>query len=112
MFAGPIPKAPKHGRIKERYRPVPSAREKGYHRWLMDNNPCSCGCGGVSGVVHHVLARHPLKRWRRDHEMVVPMTGDCHVRLHMTDPREQHEFAGMADRAAALRDAGYAEGLL
>jgi hypothetical protein len=69
-------------RIKPKYNPTPTAREKAFHLWLMENFLCSCGCGGFSEVVHHVLGKHPLKRWRRDHEMVVPMRAVCHMALH------------------------------
>ncbi len=72
----------KAGRIKPRYNPAPTAREKAYHLWLMDHANCACGCGGLSTVVHHPLTRHPNQRWRRDHEYVVPMTDACHRALH------------------------------
>lgn len=111
MFAGPIPKVPKHGRIKEKYRPTPTAREKAFHLSLI-GRVCACGCGRVATLVHHVLRRHPLKRWRRDHEMVVPMASDCHCRLHLDDPREEKEFRGMADLAAQLRAEAYEDGRL
>ena len=106
------PKLPKRVRIREKYSPVPTAREKAYHIWLMETYPCVCGCGGQSTHAHHVLGHHPLKRWRRDHEMVVPMLSTCHERLHLHDPREQHEFAGLADKAAVYRQHGYDEGKL
>ncbi len=71
-----------HKRIKERYNPTPTAREKSYHLWLMETFPCACGCGGAATVVHHPLTRHPAQRWRRDHEYVVPMMAECHMELH------------------------------
>ena len=71
-----------HGRMKPRYNAEPTAREKAYHLWLMATRECICGCGGAATVVHHPLTRHPLQRWRRDHEYVVPMTAKCHRDLH------------------------------
>ena len=70
------------GRIKPKYNPVPTAREKAYHVWLMETFPCICGCDGQATHVHHPLTRHPAQRWRRDHEYVVPMTDPCHRTLH------------------------------
>ena len=97
-----------HGRIKARYNAIPTAQERAFHIWLMDNFPCACGCGCTSEVVHHPLTRHPLQRWRRDHEYVVPMRSESHVALH-GDEREEKCFA---DKAAQYRDAGIVEGML
>lgn len=83
------------GRVKPKYNPEPNAREKAYHLWLIDTFPCGCGCGGVSGVVHHPLTRHPSQRWRRDHEFVVQMHGFCHMRLHQQGC-EDPKFADLA----------------
>ena len=69
-------------RLKERYNPRPTERERQFHIWLMDTFPCACGCGGQATVVHHVLGSHPAKRWRRDHAVVVPMTAEHHMKLH------------------------------
>lgn len=107
-------KLPKHGRIKPKYSPEPTAREKAYHQWQMDNYPCACGCGKPSTVAHHVMARHPDKRWaRRDHEMTVPMDGFCHMALHQAGSEEKFQpgidYGWMA---AMLRKRGYREGIL
>jgi hypothetical protein len=75
-------------RIKEKYNPTPTAREKAFHIWLIQEFPCACGCGWTSTVVHHPLQRHPAQRWRRDHEYVVPMNGFCHMRLHRAGSEE------------------------
>ena len=79
-----LPRRIPRERVKERYNPTPTAREKAYHLWLMEVFPCICGCGGASTVVHHPLTRHPAQRWRRDHEYVVPMAAECHMYLHAT----------------------------
>ena len=99
------------GRIKLKYNATPTAREKTYHLWLIDTHPCACGCGAVSGVVHHPLTRHPEQRWRRDHEFVVPMHGLCHMRLHQEGSERGSgvDYAGLAFR---LRARGYEEGIL
>ena len=109
---GPIPKVRKHGRIKPRYNPVPTAREKAFHLWLLDNYPCACGCEGRAEVVHHILSKHRLKRWRRDHEMVVPMTSQHHVNLHLGNSRAIEAEWWIPERAEELRKIAYEEGVL
>lgn len=101
------------GRIKPKYNPDPTAREKAYHLWLMDAYPCVCGCGAVSGVVHHPLTRHPEQRWRRDHEFVVPMHGFCHMRLHQcgSELKFRPEIS-FAEKAWQFRARGYDQGFL
>lgn len=108
-----IPKLPKQGRIKEKYNSEPTAREKAYHLWLMDNFPCGCGCEGPSTVVHHPLQRHPNQRWRRDHEYVVPMNGYCHFALHKAG--SENKFQAGSDYALmahGFRKIGYEVGKL
>lgn len=99
------------GRIKARYNPIPTKREREYHLWLMAEFECGCGCGGLPTVVHHPLTRHPDQRWRRDHEFVVPMTDACHRELHRNGS-ERGRFAGLADHAAWLREQGQEAGKL
>ncbi|MGV7119616.1 hypothetical protein [Sphingopyxis sp. 550A] len=66
-----------HGRIKPRYNPKPNAAER-RHKDRVKRMPC-CGCGrrGPSDA-HHTLLPVPGKRWRRDHEFIVPVCKDCH----------------------------------
>lgn len=103
----------KAARIKLKYNPEPSAQERRFHIWLIECFDCACGCGAVSGVVHHPLTRHPDQRWRRDHEFVVPMHGFCHMRLHQHGSekafRPDRNFANLASH---YRHQGIAEGLL
>lgn len=113
MFQGPIPKVKKHGSIREQYNRTPNARERAYHLWLIENFVCFCGCGRPADCVHHILSRHPLKRFRRDHEMVVPMADQCHRALHATG--SETAFAGFLDfgeGAAEYRVMGQREGFL
>ncbi|MCR4297239.1 MAG: hypothetical protein NUV75_00590 [Gallionella sp.] len=98
-------------RLKARYNPKPTAQEKAFHLWLIESFPCACGCGQASTLVHHVLASHPAKRWRRDHAMVVPLHWTCHNALHAKGS-ETGKFAGMADKAAQFRQMGIEEGKL
>tara|TARA_R110000772_G_scaffold89304_2_gene185130 strand:+ start:15856 stop:16149 length:294 start_codon:yes stop_codon:yes gene_type:complete len=93
------------GRIKPKYNPTPTKREKAYHIWLT-NLPCVCGCGGQATVVHHPLQRHPEQRWRRDHEFVTPMTAHCHNKVHAKGSDT------LAADAAWLRQRGIAAGML
>lgn len=72
---------PDHKRIKIKYNPKPTAREKAYHLSVM-SLPCMGCCVTPAGVAHHPLMRSPLQRWRRDHEFVVPVCHDCHVDIH------------------------------
>jgi hypothetical protein len=32
-------------RMKLKYNPTPTARERKFHLWLLDAYPCACGCG-------------------------------------------------------------------
>lgn len=87
------------GRMKVKYNPIPTKREREYHLWLMSEYPCACGCGERSAVVHHPLTRHPEQRWRRDHEFVVPMTDHCHRALHAMGKESLFsdvDFSGLA----------------
>lgn len=101
------------GRIKPKYNATPTAREKAYHLWLIDAFDCACGCGAVSGVVHHPLTRHPDQRWRRDHEFVVPMHGFCHMRLHQCGNEQKWKpEISLAEKAWQFRARGYDQGYL
>ncbi len=74
-----------HARMREKYHPVPNAGEKRHHLRLIEL-PC-CGCGREPcGIVHHVLGHDHLKRWRRDHRIVVPVCADCHADIHKSEP--------------------------
>ena len=100
------------GRIKEKYNPTPTAREKAYHLWLMEEYPCACGCGERSTVVHHPLTEHPEQRWRRDHEFVVPMTGHCHMALHAMGREHLFSDVDFAAHAFGYRRDGIEAGKL
>jgi len=69
-----------HGRIREKYNPIPNAKEYAHHLRVMEL-PC-IGCGGYAGNAHHVLEESPFKRWRRDHRIVVPVCHYCHTQIH------------------------------
>lgn len=75
------PQRVNHGRIKERYRPTPFATEKRHHMRVMELDCMACGNGhGV--IAHHLLSDAPGKRFRRDHELVLPLCAPCHADLH------------------------------
>ncbi len=102
----------RHGRMKAKYNPVPNARERAYHEWLLERELCFC-CWQMAEVVHHPLQRHPDQRWRRDHEFVVPMAADCHMRLHAAG--DERKWAGKHDVpaiAAGFRKLAQDEGIL
>lgn len=63
------PKAPKHGRIKEKYRPNPNAKEKKYHSWLRDRGCLICEC---EASIHHVTTKGK-GRIQRNHLLVTPL---------------------------------------
>lgn len=94
------------GRMKPKYNPTPTARERAYHLWLMAEFECSCGCGRQSTVVHHPLTRHPEQRWRRDHEFVVPMADECHTALHRLGHERDVPFAHLVGLAWWCRGQG------
>ena len=109
----PLPKKLNHGRVKERYKPKPTERERDYHLWLMDTLDCICGCGAMSTIVHHPLRRHRDQRWRRDHEFVVPMNGHCHFALHQVgDEVKWRDDLALPEMASAFRQSGYEAGML
>ena len=109
----PPPKGIILSRIKPKYNPEPTKREKAFHLWLMENFACVCGCGRGSTVVHHPLNRHPNQRWRRDHEYVVPMFFECHNELHgVGNERKWRDDLCLPLEAAEYRWSGYQERLL
>jgi hypothetical protein len=91
-----------HKRIRPRYNPTPTAAEKAHHLRLMDM-PCIC-CGREGGVFHHLLSRNPFGRWRRDHELGLPMSDYCHRSLHADGDEWAYCMArGFEPVAEALR---------
>ncbi len=101
------------GRIKPKYNPTPTAAEKRFHEWLIENFICFCGCERHATVVHHPLTRHPEQRWRRDHEYVVPMFWMCHVALHRHgNERTWNPDLRFDEGAAEYREMGVRQGLL
>ena len=69
-----------HGRIKERYNPVPNAAES-RHEARLREMPC-VACGGRCEEVHHVMQQFPGKRFRRDHRFQIPLCSFCHQLVH------------------------------
>lgn len=106
-------KLPPQGRIKPKYNATPTAKQRAYHIWLIENFTCFDECGGPAECVHHPLTRHPEQVWRRNHEFVVPMTDACHKALHGVG--SEAAYAGhldFAEGAAEYRVMGQREGLL
>ena len=68
-----------HRRLKPKYNPTPNSRERKHHAFVMEQG-CLV-CGGPS-VGHHVLQDTPNKRWRRDHQILVPLCDGHHRELH------------------------------
>ena len=76
-----------HKPIRAKYSPTPSAKEKRFHMWLM-GVPCEA-CGfEPCGVFHHLLTASGHKRYRRDHEMGLPLCHICHDSLHRDGDEE------------------------
>lgn len=71
---------PDHGRIKERYRPIPNAAEA-RHEARLRETPCF-GCGRNCECTHHTLLHFDEKRFRRDHRCQLPLCNACHRALH------------------------------
>lgn len=65
-----------HGRMKPRYNPVMNAAEKRHKAWI--KSLACIGCGGGPSDAHHTLLSIPGKRWRRDHEYLIPVCWCCH----------------------------------
>lgn len=70
-----------HKPIREKYNPTPSAKEKRFHLALMQLPCLACGLEPC-GVAHHILTDTVEKRWRRDHEMMLPLCDPHHRELH------------------------------
>jgi len=104
---------PAHKPIRPKYNPRPNARELRHHRRLQEL-PC-IACGGVGGVFHHLLTSCPDKRWRRDHELGLPMCNACHCALH-ADGNErrwcEREGFDPVREAVFLRNESIYEGIL
>lgn len=66
-----------HGRIKPKYSPVMSAREK-KHKAFVKDQPCF-GCGASRVDAHHSMLHIEGKRWRRDHQWLLPACTNCHT---------------------------------
>ena len=49
----------------------------------------------------------PEKRWRRDHEVVVPLTAAHHFDLHLGNARKIEAEWGVPERAVELRKRAY-----
>ena len=64
------------GRTKEKYNPVPNAKEAAFADFVREQ-PC-LGCGKYGCHAHHVLQRFDGMRWRRDHMYRIPVCPDCH----------------------------------
>lgn len=103
----------KQGRIREKYNPTPTAREKAFHLWVIGEGVCECGCGSDATEFHHILESHPLKRWRRDHRFGIPMFWRCHRALHAAG--NERKFApdqNLTEKAVFWRERGYETGML
>ena len=68
------PKVPKHGRIKEKYRPSPNATEKRYWAWLRERG---CEVCHRETSIHHVTT-NGFKRLPRNHLFVVGLCPEHH----------------------------------
>ena len=77
--------------IRPKYNPRPNARERA-HILKVCEEPCF-GCGAHGGVAHHVLVDFPGKRWRRDHQAVLPTCPACHALIHDTFGNERDWLA-------------------
>jgi hypothetical protein len=100
------------GRTKPRYNPKPSARERDHHAAVME---CGCLVCGRDAIAHHVMQDCAGKRWRRDHEFVVPLCNECHTGLHRHGSEASWQEGFSLDLqciAEDLRDVSYEEGIL
>jgi len=68
-----------HRRLKPKYNPTPNSRERKHHAFVMEQGCLVCG---GDAVAHHILQDTPNKRWRRDHQILVPLCDGHHRELH------------------------------
>jgi hypothetical protein len=68
------PKAPKHGRVKPKYKPTPNASEKKYHVFLREKG---CEVCEREPSIHHIIS-DGFKRISKDHLLVTPLCPEHH----------------------------------
>lgn len=67
-------KAPKHGRIKEKYNPKPNTAERRYHDWARGFGCLVCK---RPASIHHVIS-DGFKRVSKNHWMINPLCPKHH----------------------------------
>lgn len=71
---------PNHNRMRSKYNPKMNADEL-RHKDKVKRQPCY-GCGRFGVHAHHTLLKFPEKRWRRDHDWLLPACETCHSLIH------------------------------
>lgn len=69
-----------HNRMRPKYNPVMNAAEKRHADKVRASECFSCGVRGVHS--HHTLLKFPEKRWRRDHDWLLPVCEREHALIH------------------------------
>lgn len=69
-----IPKAPKHNRIKPKYRKELNAAETRYQEWVRQFGCLVCG---AEASIHHIIS-DGYKRLTKDHMLVTPLCPEHH----------------------------------
>lgn len=101
-----------HKRIRERYTPKPNAGERAHHLRVMERGCLVCK---REAIAHHILQGSPNKRWRRDHQLVVPLCDRHHTELHANGSErawQKLEGLDLAHEAEFLRTESIMEGIL
>jgi hypothetical protein len=69
-----LPKAPKFGRIKPKYNPVPNAQEKAYREWVRSFGCLVCGS---DAAIHHIISNGFI-RISKNHWLIAPLCQNHH----------------------------------
>lgn len=90
-FQGPIPKVPKHGRIKPKAGAKPTRAEQ-RHMDRVASLPCLVS-GRRPVTLHHVTGfAFAMGRFARSHRLIVPLAPEYH--LHQHGPKMSVEALG------------------
>lgn len=74
--------SPDHKRMNPKAGAKPTAKQKRYQIWVIDEHDC-IGCGAYANDAHHPLMESPLQIGRRDHYFVCPVCRPCHTAIHV-----------------------------
>lgn len=88
------PKAPRHGRVKPKYKPTPDTEQKKYWAWLREFGCVVCG---ADASIHHVTTKDGYSRLTRNHLLVTPLCPLHHQHEEGIHTLGHEKFTAMHD---------------